>query len=91
MDKLEVYGKVNNEIEQLALIYLKQKAIPAKKIYDAFHIAFATYYEFDVLLSWNFQHLANIKKQIQVNTINKMQGYLKQLNLLNPMEVIYEK
>lgn len=88
---LKVYAELNNEIEALANQYIKENVIPEKKFEDALHIVFSTYYEFDILLSWNFRHLANIKKQILVNAINEKQGYTRQLHLLNPMEVIYEK
>ena len=78
------------KIFELAQIYVKEKIIPQRKFDDAVHVAICVYYEFDVLLSWNFRHLANISKQIQVNAVNKKQGYLKDLFLFNPMEVIYE-
>jgi predicted nucleic acid-binding protein len=89
--KLAVYDSLNNEIEQLASAYINKNIIPRNKVFDSFHIAFATFYEFDILLSWNFKHLANIKKQMKVNALNEMLGYTKELKLLNPMEVIYEK
>jgi len=88
---LKAYNIVNDEIENLAKLYVKSRVIPQAKYEDALHIAFCTYYEFDILLSWNFRHLANIKKQLAVNSINKNNGYCKDLNLFNPMEVIYEK
>ncbi len=88
---LEVFNPFNNKIENLAKNYIKQKVIPVKKLDDALHIAFATYYEFDILLSWNFKHIANIKKQIAINSINEKQGFIKKLNLLNPLEVLHEK
>ena len=78
------------KIFDLARMYLKERIIPQKKFDDAVHVAICVYYEFDILLSWNFRHLANIDKQIRVNAANKKQGYLKELYLLNPMEVIYE-
>lgn len=89
--QIEVYDTLNNDIEALARKYVKERAIPETKFDDALHIAFATYYEFDILLSWNFKHLANIKKQMEINSINEREGYSKQLYLLNPLEVIYEK
>jgi len=46
---------------------------------------------FDILLSWNFKHLSNIKKQKEINIVNLNNGYLKPLILVNPLEVIYEK
>ncbi len=77
-------------IFDLARMYVKERISPQRKFDDAMHVAICAYYEFDVLLSWNFRHLANIDKQIRVNAANKTQGYLKELFLLNPMEVIYE-
>ena len=88
---LKVYAELNNEIETLANQYIKENVISEKKFEDALHLAFSTFYEFDILLSWNFRHLANIRKQMLINAINEKQGYTKQLHLLNPMEVIYEK
>ena len=88
---LHVYGDVTDEIEALANLYLDKKIIPMKKREDALHVAFATYYSFDILLSWNFKHLANVKKQREINIINLGEGYSKPLNLVNPLEVFYEK
>lgn len=88
---LEIYGDLNDEIQELAEKYIRHGLIPQKKYDDAMHVAFSTYYEFDVLLSWNFKHLANIMKQTRINAFNESEGYSKRLNLLNPMEMIYEK
>lgn len=88
---IEIFDAINNEIELLANKYVETGIIPENKYEDALHIAFSTYYDFDILLSWNFRHLANIKKQAQINSINKIEGYYKELNLYNPMEVMYEK
>lgn len=82
---LEIENNLN--IDHLAELYIQEKIIPAKKKEDALHIAISTVHECDILLSWNFKHLANIKKQIAINAINEQQGYLKKLNLLSPLEV----
>ncbi len=89
--QLRLYGPLNAEINDLAEAYIQQNVIPKSKMEDALHVAFATFYEFDILLSWNFKHLANIKKQIQLNAVNQTFGYIRGLSLLNPMEVICEK
>lgn len=89
--QLEVYDVITEEIQSLSDKYMESGIIPINKIDDSMHIAFATFYEFDILLSWNFRHLANIKKQMAVNAINEREGYTKKLSLINPMEVIYEK
>ncbi len=88
---IDIAEKDQVTIYALAKRYIKEKVIPANKFDDAMHIAICVYYGFDILLSWNFRHLANITKQIQVNTVNAKEGYLKELFLLNPMEVLYEK
>jgi predicted nucleic acid-binding protein len=85
------YQPANEEIFRLAQVYIKNGIIPPNKIDDALHLAFSTYFEFDILLSWNFKHLANINKQMKINSVNLLEGYGKQLLLHNPMEVIYGK
>jgi len=81
----------DKSVEYLANLYIIDKIIPEKKKEDALHIAISTVYDCDILLSWNFKHLANIKKQIAVNAINQKEGFLKKLNLLSPLEVECEE
>ena len=76
------------EVGAMAESYMREGIVPASKRDDAVHVAICTVLEFDVLLSWNFQHLANVKKQIRINTVNQRQGYLKPLLLLTPLEVM---
>ncbi|MCX5759296.1 MAG: hypothetical protein NTU83_12460 [Candidatus Hydrogenedentes bacterium] len=78
-------------IGRLAEAYLEAGIIPHKKADDAVHIAIATVKEVDILLSWNFQHLANIDKERLVLIINVREGYSKPLRMLAPWEVIYER
>jgi len=88
---IKIYQKANDEIFELAKIYIDNGIIPQNKLEDALHIAFSTYYEFDILLSWNFKHLANVKKQMLINSVNLSKGYNKPLFLINPLEVLDEK
>jgi len=76
------------EINDLANQYIAEGIIPLKKRDDAMHVAISTVLNFDILLSWNFEHLANINKQIQINALNEKLGYLKRLNLLTPLGVM---
>jgi len=75
---------------RMATIYVDESIIPSRKIEDAQHIALATCNQMDILLSWNFKHLANIQKQIAVKGVNEREGYFYPLTLTNPMEVLYE-
>lgn len=78
-------------IENLAEIYLKEKVIPKNKKNDALHIAYAVIMQCDLLLSWNFKHIANINKAEKVKLINLREGYYYPFNLLTPLEVDYEE
>lgn len=78
------------EANRLAELYVAEKIIPAKKVEDALHIALATVHQIEILLSWNFKHLANINKQLLVRSLNEREGYFHPLMLTNPLEVIYE-
>lgn len=78
------------EIGVLAETYLNRGVVPKSKIEDALHIAYAVIFEMDILLSWNFRHLANIKREREVKIVNIENGYNYPLRILTPMEVDYE-
>jgi len=80
--------EVSSEIDELADIYIAEGVIPKKKRDDAMHIAIATVNEIDALVSWNYKHLANLAKKEKVRAISLLQGYLKELEMITPMEVI---
>lgn len=71
-------------------LYLARGVIPAGKRDDAFHVAYATVFGMDILLSWNFKHLANIRREKLIAEINQATGYPELLRLLSPLEVEVE-
>lgn len=78
----------SKEVEEMADNYIADGVIPKEKIEDALHIAFATVYEIDILVSWNYEHLANIKKEERINSVNIKSGYTKPLRMITPLEVV---
>jgi len=80
----------DREVSKLADFYLDKVIIPKAKVEDALHIAYAVVFEMDVLLSWNFKHLANIKKERAVLLANMESGYNYPIRIVTPMEVDYE-
>ena len=76
------------EINVLVANYLDNDIIPRKNIADAFHVAYATVFEMDILLSWNFKHLANINKEQKILIVNKLNGYNYPFRMASPLEVI---
>jgi hypothetical protein len=88
---LEADNEKIDEITFLAGEYIKEKIIPEKKISDALHVAYSTIFEMDILLSWNFKHLANINKEQKILIVNKIHGYNYPFRLANPLEVQYDE
>lgn len=76
-----------DEIEHLAAAYREYGAIPMAKIEDALHVAHATVHEMDILLSWNFKHLANLRREMRIDSVNREQGYMRPLRVTSPLEV----
>jgi len=79
-DKLSSNGE---EIEILTREYVERGIIPVKYVEDAVHIAVATVYSLDVLVSWNFEHIVKLKTKREVNAINVLLGY-NQLEIVEP-------
>jgi predicted nucleic acid-binding protein len=82
---------LNEEIIRMAGVYIKCGTIPRSKLDDARHVAVATYHQMDILLSWNFRHLANVRKESAIHRVNEAEGYRYPLRLTNPMEVMYDE
>ncbi len=79
--------ETNTEIHRLAAAYMEAKIVPAKKVEDALHVAVATVHGMDAVISWNFDHLANLRKADLFNGVNMMFGYHKRIEIITPMEV----
>jgi len=78
---------VNDDVLLLAEKYIQEGALPERAEFDSKHVAIATFYEIDALISWNLKHLANFKRMEKINSVNLKEGYLKRLELMTPMEV----
>ena len=81
----------NTESGRLAGIYVTEGIIPQRKYDDARHIGLATVKNYDILLSWNFKHLANVNKRNKVKIINEREGYFYPLDLLTPIQLMYDE
>ena len=79
------------EIASLSENYIKNGIIPSTKVADSFHIAYSTLFQMDILLSWNFKHLANISKEQKIITLNRTLGYYYPFRMANPLEVYFEE
>ena len=73
----------------MAQRYTEAGIIPAKKQEDALHVALATVYHMDVLVSWNHRHIANIRKTELYRAANLLHGYSQTPLILTPLEVLH--
>lgn len=84
------YVALTKEAEELAKSYLNSEVVSSDYLLDAEHIAIATVENVDIVVSWNFKHIVNIKNIRGFNSVNIREGY-RLLEIRTPMEVIDEK
>ena len=79
---------MNKEIEALAREYVASGAVTVKFIDDARHIAVASYWSLDAVVSWNFRHMVNIEKKHLYQSVNLREGH-RLIDIVSPPEVPY--
>ncbi|MBD2605221.1 type II toxin-antitoxin system VapC family toxin [Scytonema hofmannii FACHB-248] len=67
--------KLNQDVKNLAAQFLLKSNLPLKASDDATHIAIATVYGLDYLLTWNCKHIANAQIQKKLSQISTEFGY----------------
>jgi len=75
------------EVEELAEAYIQEGAIGVGMRVDALHIALATVARVDVLVSWNFKHIVNLRRIHAYNAVNLKKGY-PLLEIRSPWEAL---
>jgi len=79
---------LSREADELAAAYLAQKVVPLDYEDDAYHVAVCTVARLDYLVSWNFKHLANVRRESGFNAVNLLQGY-PVLRIVTPTFLIH--
>lgn len=62
--------EISNEVREIVRIYVQRLVMPNNPTGDALHLALASHYRVDVLLTWNCQHLANPNKMEHIRLVN---------------------
>lgn len=65
----------SDEAAILAEGYISRGIFHRKYIADAFHVALASIHKIDYLVTWNFGHLANVRKQARIRLFNTAAGF----------------
>jgi len=79
--------QANDEVLDLAAQYQKAGILPPKSARDRQHIAYACVYNCDMLVSWNFKHMVNVKTISGVKGVNALAGY-KEMPIYTPTILI---
>ena len=77
----------NHEIESLADFLLMGGGLPLKARFDALHIASASYDGANVVLTWNFKHIANPVQLPVMRGLCAARGY-RLPELVSPREMM---
>ena len=64
-----------DEVAILAEGYISRGIFHRKFMADAVHVALASYHKIDYLVTWNFGHLANVRKQARIRLFNTAAGF----------------
>ena len=80
----------NDKIYSIAQIYIDNYLMPKKLEGDAIHLAYASYYKIDFLLTWNCNHLANANKKSHIRLVNTKLN-LNIPEIITPLELFSEE
>lgn len=65
---------ITREVSDTANTYIRRKLMPGRPSGDAFHLALASHFNCDFILTWNCKHLANPNKFAHVRHLNGLLG-----------------
>lgn len=66
---------LTEEAAILAEGYIARGIFNRKYIADALHVAIASFHKIDYLVTWNFGHLANVRRQARIRLFNTAAGF----------------
>lgn len=61
--------------DTLASEYIKHKIFPRGKEADALHVAVASFYGINILISWNFEHIVKRRTRRMIAMVNSLLDY----------------
>jgi predicted nucleic acid-binding protein len=76
-----------DECIELANEYLGENVVGQTSLDDCIHIATATINKIDILVSWNFKHIVNVRRIRGYNSVNIKNGY-STIDIRSPKDII---
>ncbi len=78
----------NSEVRKILAQYIENNVISDKHLDDTLHIATATVFRANALVSWNFKHIVNFDRIVGYDNVNLNNGY-KRIQIITPQSFIY--
>jgi predicted nucleic acid-binding protein len=66
--------EADEKVRATARVYIQRKLMPVDPLGDALHLALASHNECDLLVTWNYRHLANRTKLDHTRRVNRELG-----------------
>ena len=79
--------EADEQIEATARVYIQRKLMPADPLGDALHLALASHNECDLLVTWNYLHLANPTKLDRIRRLNTELGLFVP-GIVSPLDLL---
>ena len=79
--------ETTEEAENLAEAYMSAEVVPAASRVDALHVALASVARADIVVSWNFKHIVQLRRIHAFHAVNLVHGY-PLIEIRSPLEVI---
>ena len=73
VENLEMLS-ISPRIRRITQTYIDRLIMPQDPFGDALHLAIASFYNVDALLTWNYKHIANLNKIYRIRQINQELG-----------------
>ncbi|MBA2379403.1 MAG: hypothetical protein H0V76_07495 [Blastocatellia bacterium] len=67
--------ELSEEVGILADGYVSRGIFQRKFLSDALHVALASLHKIDYFVTWNFGHIANVRKQARIKLFNASAGF----------------
>ena len=71
----------------LADSYIAENVVDKTSRKDCLHIAMVTVFRADILVSWNFKHIVNVKRIRRYNAVNVKYGYAT-IDIRSPKDLV---
>jgi predicted nucleic acid-binding protein len=81
---------VTDAVRRIAAIYRRHRLAPEADPRDSIHLAIASVYRIDCLLTWNCGHLANANKMVHFRVVSEREGLWMPL-LATPEQLTEER